>query len=131
MSEAKGKTSMGMEQNLEGLLCYVLGWVTGIIFFIMEKDNKFIRFHAMQSIIVFGAIFVVDIFLSIMNTFIGVHWLFSLLLGLIGLLTFILWIVLMMKAYQGQMYKLPVAGDIADKNSKPSVDNKPDTTAKP
>ena len=131
MSEAKGKTSMGMEQNLEGLLCYVLGWVTGIIFFIMEKDNKFVRFHAMQSIIVFGAIFVVDIFLSIMNTFIGVHWLFSLLLGLIGLLTFILWIVLMMKAYQGQMYKLPVAGDIADKNSKPSADNKPDTTPKP
>ena len=128
MSEAKGKTSMGMEQNLEGLLCYVLGWVTGIIFFIMEKDNKFIRFHAMQSIIVFGAIFVVDIILSILRVFIPFIWILTLLLGII---TFILWIVLMMKAYQGQMYKLPVAGDIADKNSKPSADNKPDTTPKP
>ena len=128
MSEPKVKTSMGMEQNLEGLLCYVLGWVTGIIFFIMEKDNKFIRFHAMQSIIVFGAIFVVDIILSILRVFIPFIWILTLLLGII---TFILWIVLMMKAYQGQMYKLPVAGDIADKNSKPSLDNKPDTTAKP
>ena len=128
MSEAKGKTSMGMEQNLEGLLCYVLGWVTGLIFFIMEKDNKFVRFHAMQSIIVFGAIFVVDIILSILRVFVPFIWILTLLLGII---TFILWIVLMMKAYQGQMFKLPVAGDIAEKNSKPSADNKPDTAAKP
>ena len=131
MSEAKGKTSMGMEQNVEGLLCYVRGFITGIVFFVMEKENKFIRFHAMQSIVVFGAIFVVDIFLSIMNAFIGIHWIFSLLLGLIGLLTFILWLVLMLQAYQGKMFKLPVAGDIAEKNSKPSADSKPDTTNKP
>jgi uncharacterized membrane protein len=130
MSEAKGKTSMGMEQNVEGLLCYVLGFITGIVFFVMEKENKFIRFHAMQSIVVFGAIFVVDIFLSIMNAFIGIHWIFSLLLGLIGLLTFILWLVLMLQAYQEKMFKLPVAGDIAEKNSKPSADSKPDTTNK-
>ena len=128
MSEPNVKTSMGMEQNLEGLLCYVLGWVTGIIFFIMEKDNKFIRFHAMQSIIVFGAIFVVDIILSILRVFVPFIWILTVLLGII---TFILWIVLMMKAYQGQMYKLPIAGDIAEKNSKPSADNKPDTAAKP
>jgi uncharacterized membrane protein len=130
MSEAKGKTSMGMEQNVEGLLCYVLGFITGIVFFVMEKENKFVRFHAMQSIVVFGAIFVVDIFLSIMNAFIGIHWIFSLLLGLIGLLTLILWLVLMLQAYQGKMFKLPVAGDIAEKNSKPSADSKPDTTNK-
>ena len=130
MSEAKGKTSMGMEQNVEGLLCYVLGFITGIVFFVMEKENKFVRFHAMQSIVVFGAIFVVDIFLSIMNAFIGIHWIFSLLLGLIGLLTFILWLVLMLQAYQEKMFKLPVAGDIAEKNSKPSADSKPDTTNK-
>ena len=130
MSEAKGKTSMGMEQNVEGLLCYVLGFITGIVLFVMEKENKFVRFHAMQSIVVFGAIFVVDIFLSIMNAFIGIHWIFSLLLGLIGLLTFILWLVLMLQAYQEKMFKLPVAGDIAEKNSKPSADSKPDTTNK-
>ena len=129
MSEAKGKTSMGMEQNGEGLLCYVLGWVTGIIFFIMEKDNKFVRFHAMQSIIVFGAITVIDIIFGIIFVFVPIiGWIF---MSLLGLLTFVLWLVLMLQAYQGKMFKLPVAGDIAEKYSKPSVENKPDTANKP
>ena len=124
MSEAKGKTSMGMEQNIEGLLCYVLTWVTGIVFLLLEKENKFVRFHAVQSIVVFGAITVVEIILSFIPV---IGWIFS---GIIGLLAFILWIVLMVKAYQGQMYKLPVAGDMAEKYSKPSADAKPDTTNK-
>ena len=119
MSEAKGKTSMGMEQNLEGLLCYVLGWVTGIVFLVMEKDNKFVRFHAVQSIVVFGAFTVVAIILSFIPI---IGWIINLILGLAA---FILWIILMMKAYQGSMYKLPVAVDIAEKNSKPMADNKP------
>ena len=120
MSETKGKTSTGMEQNLEGLLCYVIGWVTGIIFLILEKDNKYIRFHAIQSIVVFGAFTV----LAVIFYFIPViGWILNLLLGIFA---FILWIVLMVKAYSGQMYKLPVAGDIAEKNSKPMTDNKPE-----
>jgi len=125
MSEAKGKTSLGMEQNVEGLLCYVVGWVTGIIFLILEKDNKFVRFHAIQSIIVFGAINIVAVIFGWIPV---IGWIIS---SLLGVLAFILWIVLMVKAYQGQMFKLPIAGDIAEKNSKPSVDNKPDTTPKP
>jgi uncharacterized membrane protein len=120
MSETKGKTSTGMEQNLEGLLCYVLGWVTGIIFLILEKDNKYIRFHAIQSIVVFGAFTV----LAVIFYFIPViGWILNLLLGIFA---FILWIVLMVKAYSGQMYKLPVAGDIAEKNSNPMTGNKPE-----
>jgi uncharacterized membrane protein len=112
MSEPKEKTSMGLEQNVAGLLCYVLGWVTGIIFFVLEKDNKFVRFHAMQSIIVFGAITVVDIILRFIP-FIG--WVLSWLLSILAL---ILWIVLMVKAYRGEKYKLPVAGNIAEKQVK-------------
>jgi uncharacterized membrane protein len=112
--EQKAKTSTGMEQNIEGLLCYVLGWVTGIIFYILEKENTFVRFHAMQSIVVFGAITVVDIILSYIPI-IGL-----ILSWLIGIAAFILWIILMVKAYQGQKYKLPVAGDIAERNSKPA-----------
>jgi uncharacterized membrane protein len=125
MSEAKGKTSTGLEQNVAGLLCYVLGWITGIIFLLLEKENKFVRFHAIQSILVFGAYTVIAIILGFIPV---VGWILSYILGA---LAFILWIVLMVKAYQGQMYKLPVAGDIAAKSSKPSTDNKPDTTAKP
>ena len=120
MSESKGKTSTGMEQNLAGLLCYVLGWVTGIIFLLLEKDNRFVRFHAIQSIVVFGAFTVVEIILSFIPV---VGWILS---SLLGLLAFILWIVLMVQAYGGKMYKLPIAGDIAERNSKPSSDNKPE-----
>jgi len=122
MSETKGKTSLGMEQNIEGLLCYVLGWVTGIIFLLLEKENKFVRFHAVQSIVVFGAYTVIAIILSFIPV---VGWI---ILWILGVLAFILWIVLMVKAYQGQMYKLPVAGDIAEKNSKPATTNKPPET---
>jgi len=109
MSEAKGKTSMGLEPNVAGLLCYVLGWVTGLIFFILEKENKFVRFHAMQSIVTFGAITVASIVLSFIP-FIG--WILGWLLSVLG---FVLWIILMIKAYQGQRFKLPWAGNFAEK----------------
>jgi len=49
--ESKSKTALGIDENIEGLLCYVLGFITGILFLVLEKDNKFIRFHAMQSIV--------------------------------------------------------------------------------
>jgi uncharacterized membrane protein len=120
MSESKGKTSTGMEQNLAGLLCYVLGWVTGIIFLLLEKDNRFVRFHAIQSIVVFGAFTVLEIILGFIPV---IGWILT---SLLGLLAFILWIVLMVQAYGGKMYKLPVAGDIAERNSKPSSDSKPE-----
>jgi uncharacterized membrane protein len=109
MPKAKGKTSTGIEPNVAGLLCYVLGWVTGLVFFILEKDNKFVRFHAMQSIITFGALTVVNFILMFIPI---IGWIIS---WLIGVLAFILWIVLMIKAYQGQKYKLPWAGEIAEK----------------
>ena len=112
MSEAKEKTSMGLEANLAGLLCYVLGWVTGIVFFVLEKENKFVRFHAMQSILVFGAFTVVSIILNFIP-FVG--WILGTILGI---LAFVLWIILMVKAYRGEMYKLPVAGDIAERQVK-------------
>ena len=58
-----GKTSSGMQANVAGLLCYLLGVITGIIFILIEKENKFVRFHAMQSIIVFGGLFVINMIL--------------------------------------------------------------------
>ncbi|MEE9583229.1 MAG: DUF4870 domain-containing protein [Dehalococcoidales bacterium] len=104
-----GKSSTGLDENVAGLLCYVLGWVGGLVFILIEPENKFVRFHAMQSIIVFGALSVIWIplqFIPFLAVFIG--W-------LLGGLGFVLWIVLMVKAYQGEMYKLPVAGDLAEK----------------
>ena len=109
------KTSTGLQENVAGLLCYVLGWVTGLIFILIEKENKFVRFHAMQSIVTFGAITVISIIVSILALIPYIGIVFGIINWIIGALAFVLWIVLMVKAYQGTMYKLPWAGNLAEK----------------
>ena len=113
-----GTTSTGLQANVAGLLCYSLGWITGIVFFLIEKDNKFIRFHAMQSIILFGGLTVFNIVLSMILSILGIYYGFYFIIQLIWLAAVALWIVLMVKAYQGETFKLPVAGDIAEQQSK-------------
>lgn len=106
-----GETSIGMQPNIEALLCYFLGFITGLVFYIVEKKNKFVKFHAMQSMVVFGGIFVINLillFIPILGVLIGT---------LLSLLSVVLWVLLMIKAYQGEFFKLPIAGDIAEKNS--------------
>lgn len=103
------KTSTGLDENVAGLLCYVLGWISGLVFVLIEKESKFVRFHALQSIYVFGVLTIAGIILGWIP-FIGV-----VLSPLIGALSIVLWIVLMIKAYQGKMYKLPWAGNLAEK----------------
>ena len=103
------KTSTGLQANVAGLLCYLLGWISGLVFILIEKESKFVRFHAIQSIIVFGTITIASFVLRwipLIGSVIG--WLLS-------VLAIVLWIVLMVKAYQGTMYKLPWAGDVAEK----------------
>jgi uncharacterized membrane protein len=117
MAKKKGKTETGLEPNVAGLLCYVLGWVTGLVFLLMEKKDKFVRFHAIQSIIVFGAISVVSFVIGMLSWIPWVGIFFLVLTYIIGLFALILWIVLMLKAYAGKKYKLPIAGDIAAKNA--------------
>lgn len=103
------KTSTGLDQNIAGFLCYLAGFVTGIVFIILEKENQFVRFHAMQSIIVFAFIFILGFVLGAIPL---VGWILSLLLSPISL---ILWIYLMWKAFQNEWVKLPVIGDLAEK----------------
>ena len=95
------KSSTGLEENVAGLLCYIVGWITGLIFFLIEKDSKFVKFHAMQSIITFGACTILS-FIPVVNWFIGI-------------VALVLWILLMVKAYQGERFKLPFIGDLAEK----------------
>ena len=106
-----GKTSTGIQPNVAALLCYLVGWITGLIFYLIEKDNKFVRFHALQSIVVFGALTVLSIVVSVIPT---IGWQLIPAINVVGL---ILWIVCMVKGYQGEKFKLPVAGDIAEKNA--------------
>lgn len=109
------KTSVGLEENVAGLLCYVLGWITGLVFILIEKENKFVRYHAMQSIVVFGSLTVINIVLQILVWIPYIGFLFGILAMLVGILALVLWIVLMVKAFQGQMFKLPWAGNLAEK----------------
>ncbi len=103
------KSSTGLEENVAGLLCYVVGWITGLIFFLIEKDSKFVKFHAMQSIITFGGLMILSWILAFIPI---IGWVISSLLGILAL---VLWILLMIKAYQGEKIKLPVIGDLAEK----------------
>ena len=100
-------------EKLMGAVTYLGWWVTGLIFLLIEKKNEYIRFHAMQSILVFGAITLLYIVLGIVPI---LGWLIALILSpLIALAAFILWLVLMWKAYNGEKYKLPYFGNLAEK----------------
>jgi len=106
------KTSIGLEENIAGLLCYVVGWITGIVFLVLEKENKFVRFHALQSLLTFLP-------LSVLAWILGwipfVGWVIA---GLVWILILILWLILMFKAYKGEKYKLPIVGGIAEKQTE-------------
>jgi len=102
--EKKGETSMGLDKNVAGALCYAFGWITGLIFLVMEKKSSFVRFHAMQSIVTFLVIQVFS-FIPLLNL-------------IVFPVSLILWIFLMFKAYQGEKYKLPVIGDFAEKQAQ-------------
>jgi uncharacterized membrane protein/ribosomal protein L40E len=115
-TKATGSTT-SLEPNVAGLLCYLAFWITGLIFILIEKENKFVRFHAMQSIVTFGSLHVLIILFGILDGLHVIGWLFYILWLLTLVLSFVLWIVLMIKAYQGERFKLPIAGDIAEKNS--------------
>jgi uncharacterized membrane protein len=101
------KTNSGLDQNLAGALTYLLGPVTGVIFLLTEKENTFVRFHAMQSVITFGALFVV--YLVLMVTI----FLAPLILPL-ALFELVLWVLLMFKAFSGERFKLPWVGEFAE-----------------
>lgn len=116
MAEQKTNKTTGLDSNVASALTYALGPVTGIIFLILEKEDKLVRFHAMQSTITFGALFVLRYILTVLfTTFWG---LYSLIFALINLGSLVLWVILIAKAYQEEKFKLPVIGDIAENQLK-------------
>lgn len=102
-------SSEGLQENVAGLLSYAFGWVTGIIFLLIDK-RPFVKFHAAQSIVVFGFLFLLRAGLFFTHGF-GLGF-------LLWLISVVLWIFLMVKAYQHQMFRVPVAADIADSLAK-------------
>ena len=123
-----GKSSTGLDENIAALLSYVFGWVSGLVFFLIEKDSKLVRFHAMQSILFCVVIAVLGIALWILSfLFLLVGALLPDIMGsLLALLATLIWIIFtvglligwvlcLVRAYQGQLFKLPVIGNMAEK----------------
>jgi uncharacterized membrane protein len=118
----------GLPENIAALLSYLLGWITGLIFLLIDK-RPYVRFHAAQSIVVFLGLHILR---ALLGTIFGVGWWFggfggwevsalgAVLLNLVSLLTLVLWVVLMVKAFQGVRFKLPLAGEIAETLFRPS-----------
>ena len=108
----------GLESNVAGFLCYVLGFITGVLFLVLEPYNKdrFVRFHAWQSIASSVVLFVINIVLTMMWRV--MPWgLYSLLWSVYGLGVLVLWFFLMYKAYNKEKFKLPLVGDFAEKQA--------------
>lgn len=113
------KSALGLDGNITALLGYII-WIIALVLIFIEKENKFVRFHAFQSVIyavtVIAIIFALAIVTGIL-TFVS-----TTLASLFSLLYILVWlaalggiILLCVKAYQGEMFKLPVIGDMADK----------------
>jgi len=125
------KSSTGLDENLAALLSYVFGWISGLIFFLIEKDSRLVRFHAMQSLllnvaagviaIVFWIVAVVSsLVVSYISGILGfIVWIIMVLVGsALGIALFVAAIISLIKAYQGQFFKLPVIGNYAEQFSK-------------
>ena len=103
------KTSiMGLDANLAAALSYLVGFISGFIVLMLEKENRFVRFHAMQSTLVFTGIVAFDILLQLVPLLGAL-----LVVVLVIPVSAILWLLLMFKAYQGEEFKLPIVGQFA------------------
>jgi|SRR5699024_9798285 len=108
-SHNQNGSSLNLDENVSGLLCYLGTFITGIIFVILEKKSQFVRFHALQSIVLFGGLYILYLIVGIFPVLVG-----GLLRMFISVAVLVLWIVLMVKTYQKDTIKLPVVGDIAE-----------------
>ena len=125
-----GQTSLGLEANLGAALCYLanflccLGLVLAIVFLVTEKENRFVKFHAVQSLFLVGTQIAVGIVVGILGYIVAlvlnmvdlsfVGWILVFFLRVVLFLVFCaIWLIAGIKAYGGQSYKLPLIGEFA------------------
>lgn len=108
MAKHTEKTSTGLDANVAAALSYLVGFVTGIIFLVVEKENRFVRFHALQSTLLFAGIVAIDILLQIVPILGALVVVFIVVPA-----SAVLWLLMMFKAYQGEEFKLPLVGQLA------------------
>jgi uncharacterized membrane protein len=127
MSEIQhSPANTGLAPNLAGALAYLFAPLTGILFLVLEKENRFVRFHAAQSIVFGVAYIVVWVALTILGMILGVipviGWILGVLLSFgFGLGCFALWVFLMFQAFQGREWEMPVVGAQARRLVAPAV----------
>lgn len=107
MAEKKtvSAVAFGLPVNTAAALCYAFGWISGLVFLLAEKQNAKVRFHAMQALLFFGGLTVLS-FVPIIG------WLLSPFVMIVG---FIVWLMSIYKAYNGEDFELPVVGKMAKK----------------
>jgi uncharacterized membrane protein len=105
--EGKGRSSTGLEENVAGFLCYLLWFVTGIVFLVVERESRFVKFHAKQSTITFLVLFVILLLIGWIPIIGAMVWILSL----------VLWLLLMIKALQGKRYSLPIVGKVVEEKT--------------
>jgi len=105
--EGKERSSTGLDENVAGFFCYLLGFITGIVFLVLEKESRFVKFHARQSTITFLSLFVISFAFGWIPG-IGI---------LIFIFSLILWLILMVKALRGEKYMLPIVGKLAEEKT--------------
>lgn len=114
-SSPDDRTWMVLRAPAAGWLSYLGGWVTGLLFFLLKKENRFVRFHAMQSIIASVVLFVLYIVVTILAALPLIGLIACFLWPLLWLATLALWIILMIQGFQGKYFKLPIIGDYAER----------------
>jgi len=121
-SGSQSSGGSGLQPNVASLLCYLCGWLTGLIFLLIEKDNRDVKYHAWNAIAIDVVTIAVYIGLIILGAILGA--IAAPLAIITGILNMIVWlgyivlkIILMVKAYQGQKIKLPVIGDFVEKQA--------------
>lgn len=114
------KSTTGLDPNVAAMLSYLAWWLTGILFYVLERDSPYVRFHAMQSIVAFGALTAAGLLLlvgGLVMLFISPtgFQVLTTLAELVFLAGFVIWIICLIKSFNGERWKLPVAGDVAER----------------
>jgi uncharacterized membrane protein len=117
---ATGSTAIGLAPNVAGALAYLLGPVSGLAFLMLEKENRFVRFHAAQSTAMGGVMILLAFALSILGGLLAgvpvLGWVIALLVSVgVAFVSFFLWLYLMWQAFQGRSWRAPMAGQLAER----------------
>lgn len=116
-SAPSGSGGTGLAPNVASLLCYLCTWVTGLIFLLIEKENKDVKFHAWQAIFLGIAVFAAYLVIMIIG-FIPYLGIVAMILNLVVWVGFlVVWIIAMIKAYQGQKWLIPIIGPMAEQQA--------------